>query len=142
MVILIESYVLILEILIFFQDIERLLQKISESLPESSINPDGSPADNVEIVSKQISTFNGELKKQLNYLFNADVYDILFAGQSPLCRVGKGKLLVEEIIDKIGRLIGKECGETMDNVNLKVNSYTAPYENRQQRRSKNKKGRR
>ena len=30
----------------------------------------------------------------------------------------------------------------MDNVNLKVNSYTAPYENRQQRRSKNKKGRR
>lgn len=125
-----------------YREVVANLEKISESLPEASINPDGSPADNVEIVSKQISAFDVELKKQLNYLFNADVYDILFAGQSPLCRVGKGKLLVEEIIDKIGRLIGKECGETMDNVNLKVNSYTAPYENRQQCRSKNKKGRR
>ena len=88
----------------------------------------------------QLTAFNEALKKQINYLFNADVYDVLFAGQSPLCRVGTGrKLLCEEIIEKLGRLIGDECGETVDNVNLRVSKYTAEYEgNREYRRNKNK----
>ena len=39
----------------------------------------------------------------------------------------------------IGRLIGDECGETVDNVNLRVSKYTAEYEgNREYRRNKNK----
>lgn len=131
-----------INILTRYKEVVTNLEKISNNLPEANINADGTPADNADIVSAQLEAFDNELKKQLNYLFNADVYDILFAGQSPLCRVGKGRLLVEEIIDKIGKLIGKECGQTMDNVNLKVNSYIEPYENRQNRRNKNKKGRR
>nr|DAZ16655.1 MAG TPA: hypothetical protein [Caudoviricetes sp.] len=131
-----------INILTRYKEVVTNLEKISDNLPEANINADGTPADNADIVSAQLEAFDNELKKQLNYLFNADVYDILFAGQSPLCRVGKGRLLVEEIIDKIGKLIGKECGQTMDNVNLKVNSYIEPYENRQNRRNKNKKGRR
>lgn len=131
-----------INILTRYKEVGTNLEKISDNLPEANINADGTPADNADIVSAQLEAFDNELKKQLNYLFNADVYDILFAGQSPLCRVGKGRLLVEEIIDKIGKLIGKECGQTMDNVNLKVNSYIEPYENRQHRRNKNKKGRR
>lgn len=131
-----------INILTRYKEVVTNLEKISDNLPEANINAYGTPADNADIVSAQLEAFDNELKKQLNYLFNADVYDILFAGQSPLCRVGKGRLLVEEIIDKIGKLIGKECGQTMDNVNLKVNSYIEPYENRQNRRNKNKKGRR
>lgn len=125
-----------INILSRYREVVVNIKKISEALPEASINSSGSPADNAAAVSEQLEAFDAELKKQLNYLFNADVYDVLFAGQSPLCRVGKGKLLVEEIMDKIGRLIGRECGETMNNVNDKVVKYTTPYENRQYRRKK------
>ena len=116
------------------------VNNLADNLPEAKINPDGTAAENVDIVTEQLAAFDNALREQLNYLFNADVYDVLFYGQSPLCIVGKEKrLLCEEIIEKIGSLIGAECGESFDNVNLKVKQYTEGYENRHQRRSYSKK---
>ncbi len=127
-------------ILTRYKEVVNNLNEIANELPDAKIKPDGTAEDNAEIVGAQLTAFNETLKKQINYLFNADVYDVLFAGQSPLCRVGTGrKLLCEEIIEKLGRLIGDECGETVDNVNLRVSKYTAEYEgNREYRRNKNK----
>lgn len=127
-------------ILTRYKEVVNNLNEIANELPDAKIKPDGTAEDNAEIVGAQLTAFNEALKKQINYLFNADVYDVLFAGQSPLCRVGTGrKLLCEEIIEKLGRLIGDECGEIVDNVNLRVSKYTAEYEgNREYRRNKNK----
>ena len=127
-------------ILTRYKEVVKNLNNLADNLPEAKINPDGTAAENVDIVTEQLEAFDNALREQLNYLFNADVYDVLFYGQSPLCIVGKDKrLLCEEIIEKIGSLIGAECGESFDNVNLKVKQYTEGYENRQQRRSYSKK---
>ena len=118
-------------ILTRYKEVVNNLNNIAKELPDAKIKPDGTAEDNAEIVGAQLTAFNEALKKQINYLFNADAY---------LCRVGTGrKLLCEEIIEKLGRLIGDECGETVDNVNLRVSKYTAEYEgNREYRRNKNK----
>ena len=108
-------------ILARYKEVVNNINNIAKELPDAKIKPDGTAEDNAEIVGAQLTAFDEALKKQINYLFNADAYDVLFAGQSPLCRVGTGrKLLCEEIIEKLGRLIGDECGETVDNVNLRV----------------------
>ena len=129
-----------INILTRYKEVVNNLNNIADKLPDVKIKPDGTVEDNADIVTEQIDAFNAALREQIDYLFNADAYDVLFAGQSPLCRVGNGKkLLCEEIIEKLGKLIGNECGETVDNVNLRVSKYTAEYEgNRETRRKYNK----
>mgnify|MGYP007127327939 FL=1 len=82
-------------ILTRYKEVVNNLNEIANELPDAKIKPDGTAEDNAEIVGAQLTAFNEALKKQINYLFNADVYDVLFAGQSPLCRVGTGRKLVK-----------------------------------------------
>lgn len=115
-----------------YKEVVENINKIAENLPDVPMNPDGTPKNDIDSISEQLKAFDTSLKEQINYLLNADVYDVLFYGQSPLCcvggRAGKGKkLLCEEILDKLGKLIGEACGQSVENVNIRVNKYTADY---------------
>ena len=45
-----------------------------------------------------VAEFSGEMRKAFNGIFLSDVYDTIFAGQSPLCIVGQ-KYLYEGVLE-------------------------------------------
>ena len=68
-------------------------------LPEDvELNPDGSPQDNGEQTAIFVAEVSKAVRAAFNGIFNADVYDTIFNGQSPLCIVGQ-KYLFESVLD-------------------------------------------
>ena len=73
-----------------------------------------------------LDMFENKLRDMLNYVFNADVYDVVFNGANPLSTSG-GKLIVENFLDGIGDLlkseIDKENKKAMDNIKKYQKAY-------------------
>ena len=69
------------------------------TLDESiELNPDGTPKSGLEKEGAYVAEFTKTMRKIFNDIFNSDVYDIIFDGQSPFCIVGQ-KYLFEEVLD-------------------------------------------
>ena len=69
------------------------------SVPEDvELNPDGTAKSGLEKDGAYIAGFTSAMRKAFNEVFNADVYDTIFDGQSPLCIVGQ-KYLFEGVFD-------------------------------------------
>ena len=67
------------------------------SVPENiELNPDGTAKSGLEKDGAYIADFTSAMRKAFNEVFNADVYDTIFDGQSPLCIVGQ-KYLFEGV---------------------------------------------
>lgn len=75
------------------------------SPPEDiELNPDGSPKGDLEKSGAYIGEFTAEMRKAFNGIFNADVYDTIFDGQSPLCIIGQ-RYLYEEVLNGLLELM-------------------------------------
>ena len=75
------------------------------AVPEGiELNPDGSPKSDMEKTGAYVAEFTEAMRKAFNGIFNADVYDTIFDGQSPLCITGE-KYLFEGVLDGILELI-------------------------------------
>ncbi len=83
--------------------INRLLKMKKEfeeyQIPEGiELNPDGTPKGDVEAAGAYLQVFTEKMREAFNRVFNADVYDTIFDGQSPLC-IPNGKYLFEGVIE-------------------------------------------
>lgn len=68
-------------------------------IPEGiELNPDGSPKSDMEKDGAYVAEFSGAMRAAFNDIFLSDVYDTIFAGQSPLCIVGQ-KYLYEGVLE-------------------------------------------
>lgn len=68
-------------------------------MPENTeLNPDGTPKGDLESAGAYIAEFTKAMREAFNGIFLSDVYDTIFAGQSPLCIVGQ-KYLFEGVLD-------------------------------------------
>lgn len=65
-----------------------------------NLNPDGSPKSDMEVDGAYVAEFSQAMKTAFNGIFNSDVYDTIFDGQSPLCIV-KGRYLFEGVLEAI-----------------------------------------
>lgn len=87
----------------------------SHAVPEGiELNPDGTPRGDLEKGAAYIGEFSRQMRRALNDVFNADVYDALFNGQSPLCVVGaKGAevYLFEAVVDALKEIIEPSIDE-------------------------------
>lgn len=104
--------------------------KMVESIGSMDLSTDVAEGeDKLKLAADQMQKIESALREQFNYLFNSDVYDIIFNGQSPLCIVGKDKnMLCEVVINAIGDMISDACGKSVDTLNLKMKKYTAKYQ--------------
>lgn len=89
--------------------INRVLSVQSEfgayQIPEGiELNPDGSPKTDLEKNGAYVAEFTAAMRKAFNGIFNADVYDTIFAGQSPLCIIGQNYLF-EEVLNGLLELM-------------------------------------
>lgn len=68
------------------------------------LNPDGSPKGDLEKGGAYVAEFTKAMRKAFNGIFNADVYDTIFDGQSPLCIIGEN-YLYEGVLDALLELM-------------------------------------
>ena len=91
--------------------------------------PDGAPVENpTEQVRRLLKEFDDLIRDEINYIFNSDVYDTVFAGQSPLCIVGEKKEFLFEAFLKAAMPIIREG---VDEFNVgsqhRIEKYTREY---------------
>ena len=70
-----------------------------------------------------------ELKEQLNEMFGSDISTPIFSVMNPFTPLENGKFYVEEIIEKLGRIVESELDVRVKRVQSRQNKYTAKYHN-------------
>ena len=81
-----------------------------KKLKDVGLKADGTASE--DEMFTELEKFNEFIRAELNYIFNSDVYDAVFAGQSPLAVVGKEqKLLVEAFMEAALGVISEEVEE-------------------------------
>lgn len=92
------------------------------------LNPDGTLADDSQDGIQILKGFENLIRKETNYIFNADVYDVAFNGQSPLCTVGKKKeFLFEAFYNVVIPMVEKEVEEFNHASQARVEKYKKGY---------------
>lgn len=110
--------------------INRILRLQEEfenyQLPEGiELKPDGSSKNDMEKEGAYVSEFTDAMRRAFNNIFNADVYDIIFDGQSPLCIVNQ-RYLYEGVLEGLKELIGpamEAYREQNQKLTEKMNQY-------------------
>ena len=106
-------------------------KRISEwqaEIKDIKLNADGTPVNSDEGTADVLENFDAMLRHELNYIFNADVYDIVFDGQSPLCIVGKDKyFLFEAFLFPAMQIIEEEIDAFARDSQARMDKYTAGY---------------
>lgn len=68
-------------------------------IPEGiELNPDGSPKDDLEENGAYVAEFTKVMRKTFDDIFLSNVFDTIFAGQSPMCIIGD-QYLYERVLD-------------------------------------------
>ena len=91
-----------------------------KKLKDVGLKADGTASEDemftLEQASNELEKFNEFIRAELKYIFNSDVYDAVFAGQSPLAVVVILSILVDTFISKISFPMqpGPEIGSISD----------------------------
>lgn len=86
------------------------------------LNQDGTPKDDMEKGGAYVAEFTNRMREAFNGIFNADVYDIIFDGQSPLC-IPKDKYLFEGVLDGLVDIVKPAVEEYARKNQERMNKY-------------------
>lgn len=114
---------------------EEIIHKAQDKIGERLEEPDTATIDEEavnEMTVRESAAVLQELedviRDQVNYIFNADVYDTAFAGQSPLCIVGEEKeYLFEAFIKSVVPIIEEETKGYKEASQKRIEKYTKDY---------------
>ena len=110
------------------EEAQKRIRKWEGSLKAIELNPDGTLVVEDEEESAELRGFEDVLRRELNYVFNADVYDTIFSGQSPLCTVGKEKMfLFEAVLQSVTPIIEEEIEAFSSASHARVEKNTEGY---------------
>lgn len=102
------------------------LESWEEKIRGLPLTPDGQPADPTTENLKLLEEFDVFLRGEFNYIFNSDVYDVIFHGQSPLSIVGN-VYLFEEFLNSAMPYIQEEMDTAINASQKRVEKYTKGY---------------
>lgn len=96
-------------------------ERIGEDI---QLSPDGNvkTANDLEAAAKVLCDADNVVRENLNYMFNSDVYDVVFAGQSPFCMI-KGRFLLEHFLSAIGPVITQSARGAAAESERRMNKY-------------------
>lgn len=100
-----------------------------EKIQGIPLTPEGLPVKSAGKGTEILRDFNTFLRGELNCIFNADVYDTIFNGQSPLSTVGKEKeYLFEAFFHAATPYIQEEMDEFSRDSQRRIEKYTKGYQ--------------
>lgn len=110
-------------------DAQKRILEWKGKLDKVPLKADGTPESTSDESAAALREFNSMLRNELNYVFNADVYDIVFAGQSPLCIVGNRKhFLFEAFLLSAMPIIEDEISVYNTASKTRIERYTNGYQ--------------
>lgn len=113
------------------ENIRKAQKEIGKRPAEPDISTMDEDADNEMAVRESaavLQELEDVIREQLNYIFNADVYDTAFAGQSPICIVGEEKeYLFEAFIKSAMSIIEEEIKGYSEASQKRIEKYTKDY---------------
>lgn len=115
-------------ILVRADEAKKRISEKQEQITTVKLQPDGSPVNNSEAVGEALRGFDEMIREEVNYIFNADVYDTVFAGQSPLCIVEDEKEFLFEAFLKAAMPIIEEGVDEFNSKGMdRIERYTKEY---------------
>lgn len=116
-------------ILVRADEAQRRIQEKQSDLENVKLLPDGTPVESeADQVTDILKEFDELIRGEINYIFNADVYDTVFAGQSPLCIVGMEKeFLFEAFLKAAMPIIQEGVAEFNTASQTRIERYTKGY---------------
>lgn len=114
-------------------DALRNIQEVSKSLKDIPLDPEGEvagdqPDTELAEASETLRQVDNVIRENVNLIFNGDVYDIVFNGQSPFCIVGKGVYLFEAFLDSAIEFVEEAAKEAAEASKSRMKKYTAGYD--------------
>lgn len=104
----------------------KRIEEYQKHMENIRLNPDGTPVDETPEAIQILEGFDDLVRKETNYIFNADVYDIAFAGQSPLSPAGN-EFLFEAFYNVVIPMIKEETEAFNKAAQKRVEKYTKGY---------------
>lgn len=116
-------------ILVRAKKAQKMITAKQSQIEAVKLLSDGEPVENpTEQVRELLKEFDDLIRDEINYIFNSDVYDTVFAGQSPLCIVGEEKeFLFEAFLKAAMPIIQEGVDEFSIGSNARVEKYTKEY---------------
>lgn len=107
-----------------FHDARKtMVDAISTIGKNIEIKTNGEAADSLEDATLIIKDINNVINEQMNYIFNADVAQVVFGKQSPISTI-KGKYLFERFLDAVAPYMEKEIKAEQEASQKRINKYT------------------
>lgn len=92
-------------------------------VPEGiELNPDGTAKGDLEVAAAYTAEVSEAMRKAFNGIFNSNVYDTIFNGQSPLCIVS-GRYLFEGVLDGLLKIIKPETDAYQKKMQERMEKY-------------------
>ena len=82
--------------------------------------------DKLGEASRALEETNSLIRKAMNLMFNSDVYDTIFAGQSPFCIV-RGKYLFEAFMESLQPVLESAIKAYQKASEKRMNKYLKDY---------------
>ena len=112
----------------YYKAFQMLKEAKGSLLSDVNLDAEGklSEEDKLGEGSRALEETNSLIRKAMNLMFNSDVYDTIFAGQSPFCIV-RGKYLFEAFMDTLQPVLESEI-EAYQKASMKrMNKYLKEY---------------
>lgn len=119
----------------FMARYNEAMENINEAKKKFSggiqLNPDGTPSETDGEKRKRacevMRKVEDIIRENINYMFNSDVYDTAFAGQSPFCMVGNGRYLLEAFLCTIKPVMEGAIRKANEQSEKRMNKYLNGY---------------
>ena len=106
-----------------FKNVEKRLDEKMKKYKDVKINADGSAVMGDEEAAEAIEDLSRIVKEEINYIFNADVADIVFDGTSPLS-TRKGVPLYERFVNAMFPVIQKDIEAETKESSKRISKYS------------------
>jgi len=115
-----------------FSIVERIkvaydeIEKATHIENDIELKADGTPVEQLGQAAEIVKGVNDTIKKQVDYIFNSPVSDMVFGNQSPLSMV-KGMPLYERFLNTLVPVIQKEVKAQQEASQKRISKYTQVY---------------
>ncbi len=99
------------------------IEKISKIKEDIELRADGTPIEEFAKAAEVVNKVSTTIKKQIDYIFNSDVSDVVFGKQSPLSTI-KGMPLYERFLEVVMPEIKKEIESERKASEKRIEKYT------------------